>query len=210
MKCYPFVVYLSLRTLSLYWHVVKLWLTDESEVVRDFIEKRPDPNDWEKSQGDSQEQEGMDQDFTTTTTTTNWPDESQADADGYDSSEYEDDNNPDGNDDYKSNYGYNYDDVTSGYKDKYDALNIKEDLPDEHDEVERERNNFGTRRAAVPDLPGDEYGGGYEREDDGVMKSLRDLIRGNHWNEHTKWNSLCNLLTIFCFVRLVLKERVID
>ena len=178
--------------------MVKLWFADSSETPRDFIQKRPDPSDWERSQSDNQEQEQPDQDYTTATTAaTHWSNENQADqlendADRYTSHEDEEDKNQDGNTDYNSGYSYNYDDGNNGYNDKYSALDIKENLPDEDDEGERERNNFG-RRAAIPDLPGEEDNGG----DDGVMKSLRDFIRGNHWNKHTKWNSLCNLTTIF-------------
>ena len=200
MKCYVFVVYPScISTLSLPLHVVKLWFADASETPRDFIQKRPDPGDWERSQSDSQDQAG--QDYTTTiTTTTPWSNENQADqlenyADGYTNHEDEENKNKDGSTDYNSGYSYNYDDGNDndGYNDKYSTLDIKENLPDEDDEGERERNNFGTRGAAIPDLPVEEDDGG----DDGVMKSLRDFIRGNHWNKYTKWNSLCNLTTIF-------------
>ena len=182
--------------------MVKLWFADSSETPRDFIQKSPDPGDWERSQSDNQEQEQPDQDYTTTTTTKPWSNENptdqpEKDADGYTSHDDEEDKNQDLNTGYNSGYSYNYDDVNGDYNDKYSALDIKENLPDEDNEGERERNNFGTRRAAIPDLPGEEDDGGDERGDDGVMKSLRDFIRGNHWNKHTKWNSLCNLTTIF-------------
>ena len=81
--------------------MVKLWFADSSETPKDFIQKRPDPGDWERSQSDNQEQEQPDQDYTTTTTTTtaatHWSNENQADqlendADGYTSHEDEEDN----------------------------------------------------------------------------------------------------------------------
>ena len=149
--------------------------TTTTEPVRDFIEKRPDPNQWEipsndKSQDDADGNKNV---LTNSNDETKEPQEENSGlritADNKDAAGAGTNNNNSSDDDqgeYKyeetddDDKRYNYDNTN------YGPIDFKEKLPEDQDR--------GDTRGVIPDLPKD------DNAPDQFESTFKDFLRGRH------------------------------